>query len=279
MGVITLDRNIKPVENPCMGPSTCDPAFAWWWQHYDFLHMIDRGGGRELHEHKHNFMWEPISAESSRDPSWEVSPFGRVIQYPDLGNQDHTADAASPYWIGDPRPITIGVAWMQSDDTLITIMNIGTSGGMRFDIRASTSELRAVVNAVANISLHPVVISLNTWYMWVFSWDGNNFAGVVKNLETNEIDIHTGTNTAVPNAIVDAERIRVGKTLNGSLLLAYRARRWTPLPALLQWVDDPWGPMRVVEDEFGFVVAAAGANPHGPLGHPLHGALAGPIAA
>jgi len=53
------------------------------------------------------------------------------------------------------------------------------------------------------------------------------------------------------------------------------------LPEIKKLARDPFGPFRMDEDIEWLAVAAAGggATPHGPLGHPLWGPLAGPVAA
>lgn len=263
MSILTLDHNTKPVENMMMGPSTCDPAFRWWWEDYEYLNMIDRGGGREIHEHKYGFMWAPLSAASTRDPIWIVTPYGRGVEYPNLSNQMLTAPTGSPYWVGDLRPVTVGVIFQTPSTSLRAVLSLGAAGtnGMRWDVRPTDSQIRAVANGIANVSIHSVAISVDTWYMYVFSWDGNNFAGVLKNLETGSIDIHTGTNTSTPGDITSVTEIRIGPTLDAyRFVLAYWARRFTPLSAQLQWADDPFGPMRVLDDDLGFVAAAPPAG-------------------
>jgi hypothetical protein len=121
----------------------------------------------------------------------------------------------------------------------------------------------------------------------VGTYDGPNLLMTIyyKNLTTGQILLNTlatGTNNVQPTG----DPLLIGESSSGDgpwdglIHMVYIGYRTWSESQVLAHRRDPFGPFRMA-DEVGVVVGlpVAVGGPHGPLGHPLWGPFAGPVAA
>ncbi len=123
--------------------------------------------------------------------------------------------------------------------------------------------------------------------MWCFTY---NNAATAQTVYRNGVALpvaQTHSDTVVAgDDIFDTDKMRIGnrpnstaRAFDGVIYCIYIWKRELNVHEIRRISEDPFGLIRMAPRRIVKAAAVGGANPHNPLGHPLYGPFAGPIAA
>lgn len=234
---------------------------------------------------------EPGTFAASELPTWGVGKYGRELVWPSVGTDGSLHSVIWDRGAGQ-SPLTFAcVVRLDSVSDHVLVSNecdYGLNNNKGIFLQApSSGGWRITLGGVADGTLISTPAQNTTDYFFVAaSYDRVRLKCFVKNLTTGVIgtadDAQTG---AGANSAGHWGFGRWGKDvalgLEGAMVVGVISEV-SPvfnLEEFRRWSEDPLGFLHPYSRVIAKVAAVGGANPHGPLGHPLHGPLAGPIAA
>ena len=268
------------------------PKWRWFSDHLEMLVPI----------------WKPgavlIDVIRNREPIIEGSPgggwnrFGAVVTA-NTGERLRYLDPGASVPFSKAQRWSAGIILSFNDVTTDQQTIFGKSsnsggGGIRqFFIRGETDGSVAIrtddgiVAATLILQTATGIISTDVNYHFIVTCDGN--AGItlwILDLDAQDI-VAEDTGTFTPDDVDLTHEVQLlahftssNDDIDGAMSIFWYLDGYTAIREnVYQLLRDPFGGIRPVKDVVGFVAAAPGARPQGPLGHPLYGPLSGPIAA
>ena len=283
-------------------PTATDPAYAWFWENkggVDSSFILPFWSGK---------LDEPDLTHRLR-PTLSGSGWSYVSGGIRGGSLKTTGDSRLRYATGDATggfaefnsndkwTVFVGIKVDSSSGEERTVFGKGPNGGSvenRQIYVRTTKDIDPTRMMVAKSNTGVLItgatgIDVGTPYLVALTNDGSGTNG----LGLYSVELFTGVvndDNAAGDFLSDesGDELQLGADfsdtnddLAGELsFFYYLAGIVATREQVLQLARDPFGPITEVESVVGFVAAGApAANPHGPLGHPLYGPFAGPIAA
>lgn len=279
------DKTKKPGRGD-FDPGQVAPGWDWFWDGIAGVFLMQEGVGATFFDTSFN----RYSASFSGSPVWSTGPGGREIDFSPTDAFAKTA-VGSTLATRFQSKTRIGLTLYARASSYAGQANAGLTIKQESDVSGSDSIVfypydnrdgngaRVFMNSTQLVNENTGALADNKNHLFTFSMfklgDNRIFVEGVE-VVTSGFNRTISANTDVVN--IAGWDGAASQSYHGQTSYAVVHTIPPILAQHAQLAHDPFGPFRMKEDVGWLAVAAVGgANPHGPLGHPLHGPFGGPL--
>jgi len=258
-------------------PGLTRPEWAWVWKG-EFMHSAwwEGGGTPRFYSNA-----GPIDSSLTGDPVWTAAEGGLCLDFDAAGvpvDGVTVADADLPSWypgkVSGPYTLLI----LCIPDVVATTNNVAVKGdGTRPFFAWFQTQVRTHFDGTTRQGTTATTVGKLS--LIGSSWDGSDVHHIIYDGRIDAIFTGIGGPVlTVTGPMRWGRRHNDTTAMNGRILATYDFGYQLTASQLAQLRSDYFGPW-VMDRRLVKAAAVGGTNPHNPLGHPLYGPLAGPVAA